>query len=116
MLKKRTATQAGATLLAMGLVLTACASERGTADVELDETDPAVAEWAEGVREMHEGTTITVAAHTHPSTDAMQTMTSQFEELTGIEVVWDVVEQNTLKQKIELELQAQNAAYVATTV
>lgn len=93
------------------LVLSGCASERDTPESDLDNVDPAVVEWAESIKEKHGGTELTIAAQTHPSTDAMQEMTGQFEELTGIEVTWDIVDQNSLKQKIELDFQSNNQAY-----
>ena len=45
------------------------------------------------------GTEITCAFATHPSTEAFQAMTAEFEELTGIKVNWDVMEETYLKNK-----------------
>jgi len=93
------------------LLLASCASNDDGESPVIDDVDPAVEEWAAGVKETLGGTSITIAAQTHPSTSAMQRMTDQFTELTGIEVTWDVVDQNSLKQKIELDFQSNNAAY-----
>lgn len=108
---KRRAAASTAAGLVVALTLAGCASERDAAPVAATDVDPAVAEWAETIKEQHEGATVTIAAQTHPSTEAMQEMTPQFEELTGIDIVWDVVDQNSLKQKIELDYQSNNQAY-----
>ncbi len=98
------------TVLASALALSGCAAG-GEPDAAPADVDPAVAAWAETVKAEHDGTKITIAAQTHPSTEAMQKMTAQFTELTGIDVTWDIVDQNSLKQKIELDFQSGNAAY-----
>lgn len=56
-------------------------------------------EWAASVKEKLGGSTITVAMAAHPSTDAFKTMVSEFTELTGIDVNWEVVEETNLKSK-----------------
>lgn len=98
-------------LIAASLTLTACNADSTDPVEEPSDVDPAIAEWAAGIKENLDGTSITIAAQTHPSTSAMQAMTPTFTELTGIDVTWDVVDQNSLKQKIELDFQSGNAAY-----
>ena len=52
--------------------------------------------WGEAVKAKSDGKTITVAMASHPSTEAFQTMADAFTELTGIQVVWDIVEETNL--------------------
>lgn len=56
-------------------------------------------EWAAAVKGKCGGTAITVAFASHPSTEAFQKMTPEFEKLTGIKVNWDVMEETYLKNK-----------------
>ncbi|MEO7006721.1 MAG: sugar ABC transporter substrate-binding protein [Terrimesophilobacter sp.] len=109
-MKKNTALRLGAVLIAGSLALAGCSSNDPAPPTDT-KVDSAVAKWAADVKKEHGGSTVTIAAQTHPSTESMQKMTSQFEELTGIKVVWDIVDQNSLKQKIELDYQSGNAAY-----
>jgi multiple sugar transport system substrate-binding protein/sorbitol/mannitol transport system substrate-binding protein len=64
-----------------------------------------LASWGEAMKAQFDGTTITAAMATHPSTSAMQQMVDEFTTLTGIEVVWDVVEETNLKNKQLLDVQ-----------
>jgi len=64
-----------------------------------------LAEWGAGIKAQYDGTTITVAMASHPSTEAFKTMADEFTALTGIEVVWDVVEETNLKSKQLLDVQ-----------
>lgn len=106
-----------AAVAAAALLLAGCSTTGGGGGGDSSgNVDPVVQEWADGVREQFEGTTITVAAQTHPSTEAMQKLTAEFTSLTGVEVRWDIVDQNSLKQKIELDFQSGNAAYDAIMV
>lgn len=105
-------------LLAVGvtaLLLAGC-STTGGGTISDASQDPGVQDWATSVKEKYNGTSITIAAQTHPSTAAMQAMTADFSALTGIDVRWDIVDQNSLKQKIELDYQSGNAAYDAVMV
>lgn len=61
--------------------------------------------WGQAMKSRFDGQTITVAMATHPSTDAMKKMESEFTNLTGIKVVWDVVEETSLKNKQLLDSQ-----------
>lgn len=61
--------------------------------------------WGDAMKAQYGGDTITVAMASHPSTEAFQTMVDEFTELTGIEVVWDVVEETNLKSKQLLDVQ-----------
>lgn len=53
----------------------------------------------------YDGSQITVAMAAHPSTDAFRKMEKEFTDLTGIKVVWDVVEETSLKNKQLLDVQ-----------
>ena len=61
--------------------------------------------WGAAVKGAFGGQTITVAMATHPSTDAFRKMERDFTNLTGIKVVWDVVEETNLKNKQLLDVQ-----------
>jgi multiple sugar transport system substrate-binding protein/sorbitol/mannitol transport system substrate-binding protein len=64
-----------------------------------------LAGWGAAVKSRFNGQTITVAMASHPSTDAFRTMEREFTNLTGIKVVWDVVEETNLKNKQLLDSQ-----------
>jgi len=74
--------------------------------------DP-VEEWAAGIREQYGGTEITVAVASHPSIEAFKTMIPRFEELTGITVTLDEMEEGALGQRMLLEVSAESASYDA---
>ena len=74
--------------------------------------DP-IEDWAAGIKEMYGGTTITVAVASHPSIEAFKTMIPRFEELTGITVVLDEMEEGQLGQRRLLEVSAESASYDA---
>jgi multiple sugar transport system substrate-binding protein/sorbitol/mannitol transport system substrate-binding protein len=64
-----------------------------------------LAKWGTAAKEAFGGQTITVAMASHPSTDAFRKMEREFTSLTGIKVVWDVVEETSLKNKQLLDVQ-----------
>ncbi len=70
---------------------------------------PAV--WGEQVKKDLGGTEITVAMATHPSSEAFRLMVDEFEELTGIKVRWDIMEEIYLHDKILTEHAARTARY-----
>ncbi len=74
--------------------------------------DP-IEEWAAGIKEAYGGTEITVAVASHPSIEAFKTMIPRFEELTGITVVLDEMEEGQLGQRMLLEVSAESASYDA---
>ena len=80
-------------VLCLVLLLTTC-----TALAEMSE-------WGAKVKAASDGKTITVAMASHPSTEAFKTMSDKFTELTGIKVVWDIVEETNLKSKQLLDVQ-----------
>lgn len=88
-------------ILSSALILASCSGGNDEPEeaVELPNvSDSSTIEgWAENVREAYEGTSITIAAHSHPSIEAFMTMDAEFTELTGINVEWDVMEQTALK-------------------
>ena len=64
-----------------------------------------LAKWGAAAKEAFGGQTVTVAMASHPSTDAFRKMEREFTNLTGIKVVWDVVEETNLKNKQLLDVQ-----------
>ena len=102
MRKKLLALLAVVLCLAMVLGMTACNKDEGTSSSgDSGETvDISTLEkWGEVMKSKYDGTTITAAMASHPSTTAFQKMVDEFTELTGIKVEWDVVEETNLKQK-----------------
>lgn len=61
--------------------------------------------WGEAMKAQYDGSTITVAMSAHNSTEAFKSMVDEFTALTGIEVVWDIVEETNLKNKQLLDVQ-----------
>src|SRR3954469_22622994 len=97
------------------LIMTGCSTTGGTGG-DSQSASSEVKAWAAKIKQKYNGNTITIAAQTHPSTEAMQKMTDEFTKLTGVNVRWDIVDQNSLQQKIELDYQSNNAAYDAVMV
>ncbi|MDR1319085.1 MAG: sugar ABC transporter substrate-binding protein [Treponema sp.] len=64
-----------------------------------------LASWGAAAKEAFGGQTVTVAMAAHPSTDAFRSMEREFTDLTGIRVVWDIVEEVSLKNKQLLDIQ-----------
>lgn len=67
--------------------------------------------WGQAVSDKHKGTEIKLAFASHPSTEAFQKMTKDFEELTGIKVRWEVMEQTYLKNKQLMDITAKTGTY-----
>ena len=61
--------------------------------------------WGEAMKAQYDGSKITVAMSAHNSTEAFKSMVDEFTALTGIEVVWDIVEETNLKNKQLLDVQ-----------
>ena len=76
-------------------------------------SNEAIEDWAAGIKEAYGGTSITVAVASHPSIEAFKTMIPRFEELTGITVVLDEMEEGQLGQRMLLEVSAESASYDA---
>ncbi|MDR0598390.1 MAG: sugar ABC transporter substrate-binding protein [Treponema sp.] len=64
-----------------------------------------LASWGAAAKTAFNGQTVTVAMAAHPSTDAFRSMEREFTDLTGIKVVWDIVEEVSLKNKQLLDIQ-----------
>lgn len=77
-------------LLLVGILIFSCSVFAENQDLD---------KWASAVKAKYNGTSITVAFASHPSTEAFQKMTPEFEKLTGIKVNWDVMEETYLKNK-----------------
>jgi multiple sugar transport system substrate-binding protein/sorbitol/mannitol transport system substrate-binding protein len=90
---------------ASGLVF-AGGSKQPTGSGTLEGQDiSTLASWGAAAKAAFGGQTITVAMAAHPSTDAFRSMEREFTDLTGIKVVWDIVEEVSLKNKQLLDLQ-----------
>ena len=70
-------------------------------------------EWAASVRAANEGTEIIIAVASHPSVEAFKPMIREFEEMTGITVRLDEVEEGQLGQKLTLEVANNVTSYDA---
>jgi multiple sugar transport system substrate-binding protein len=68
-------------------------------------------QWAGQVKAKHNGTTIVVSGIPHPSTEAFQAMTTEFTDLTGIKVEWDLIETGRIQSKQFLEHTAKTGRY-----
>jgi multiple sugar transport system substrate-binding protein/sorbitol/mannitol transport system substrate-binding protein len=92
-------------LLASGLAF-AGGSKQPTGSGTLAGQDiSTLANWGAAAKTAFNGQTITVAMASHPSTEAIRSMEREFTELTGIKVVWDIVEEVSLKNKQLLDIQ-----------
>lgn len=60
--------------------------------------------WAEKVKQKNNGKKIIIAVASHPSVNAFKKMIPDFENLTGIDVVLDEMEEGQLGQKLTLEV------------
>ncbi|MDR1394477.1 MAG: sugar ABC transporter substrate-binding protein [Bifidobacteriaceae bacterium] len=92
---------------ALAIGLTACGQgDSGSAESINEGSDISTLEaWGASIKGQLDGTEITVAMASHPSTEAFRTMESEFTNLTGIKVIWDVVEETNLKNKELLDSQ-----------
>lgn len=67
--------------------------------------------WGESIKSKYDGTEINLAFASHPSTEAFQKMTADFEKLTGIKVKWEVMEETYLKNKQLLDFTGKTGTY-----
>jgi len=67
--------------------------------------------WGEYMKSRYKGTEITLAFASHPSTQAFQAMTADFEALTGIKAKWEVMEETYLKNKQLLDYTGKTGTY-----
>lgn len=102
-------------MAALLLVLTACSDDKeGQNDKEKptsNEGNSELEKWGKEIRDKFEGEEINLAFATHPSTDAFQKMTNDFEKLTGIKVRWEVMEQTYLKNKQLMDFTSKTGTY-----
>ena len=70
------------------------------------EAPKVIKEWADPVRERLAGTEISILASAHPSINAFQKLTPQFEDLTGIKVNWVTISESAMYGRILMELSA----------
>jgi len=68
----------------------------GVGTVFGSETPKVIKEWGDPVREKLAGTEIFILASAHPSINAFQELTPQFEALTGIKVNWVIIEEGAM--------------------
>ena len=69
------------------------------------------AAWSQAARARFANTEIRVLAISHPATDAMRAMTSDFERATGMKVVWEVVGSSEIMTKQSLAQTARDSSY-----
>ncbi len=67
--------------------------------------------WVDMVKKAYGGTTITIAATSHPAADSIRAMEKDFTALTGIKVRWDSMEEGLLRQKLLMEHQSKTGVY-----
>ncbi len=72
---------------------------------------PGLTRWGAQVKARLGGTTIVVSGIPHPSTEAFQTMTPEFTDLTGIKVEWDLIETGRIQSKQFLDHTAKTGRY-----
>jgi len=72
---------------------------------------PEVDTWGAEVKSQFEGTTLRLAVASHPSTEAFKKMNAKFEELTGITLEVDEMEEGALGQKLLLESTSAEPSY-----
>jgi len=100
----RTKTLSGLAILA---ILAGTLAGCGPKETPTEEAPPEPATplevWGADIRSQYEGTQLSVAVASHPSIDAFKKMTADFEELTGIDVVWDEMEEGALADKLLLD-------------
>jgi len=70
-----------------------------------------LADWGQTIKSKYDGTEINLAFASHPSTDSFQKMTKEFEDLTGIRVKWEVMEEGYLKNKQLLDFTGRTGTY-----
>ncbi|HHE72231.1 MAG TPA: sugar ABC transporter substrate-binding protein, partial [Chloroflexi bacterium] len=88
------------------------APPQATEETETPEVEKSpVEQWAEAVRAEYEGTELRIAVASHPSIEAFKRMTPRFEELTGIKVIWDEMEEGVLADKLLLDATAGTTSY-----
>jgi len=68
-------------------------------------------EWGKTIKSKYDGTELNLAFASHPSTDSFQKMTKEFENLTGIHVKWEVMEEGYLKNKQLLDYTGRTGTY-----
>jgi ABC-type glycerol-3-phosphate transport system substrate-binding protein len=104
-------------VLLVAMILGACAPATPTAPVKpATPAEPAasagsVEEWAKAVSSAYSGQEIKLAVASHPSIEAFKKMTPEFENLTGVKVIWDVMEEGQLASKLLLESSAGKSDY-----
>ena len=81
-----------------------------TAAVTLTESDEFNA-WLADTYKNYSGTEIKVAVASHPAIEALKAMTPQFEEKTGIKVVWDEMEEGILLDKFLVDATSGKSSY-----
>lgn len=101
----------------MVFLLAACAGN--TENSSSEKKDSGISEgetktlqtWGKTIKEKYGGTEINLAFASHPSTDSFEKMTKDFEELTGIKVKWEVMEETYLKNKQLLDYTGKSGRY-----
>jgi multiple sugar transport system substrate-binding protein len=106
-------------LVALLMVFSLAACAGNTENSSAEKKDSGITEgetktlqsWGETIKEKYGGTEINLAFASHPSTDSFEKMTKDFEELTGIKVKWEVMEETYLKNKQLLDYTGKSGRY-----
>lgn len=83
---------------------------QGTQMTRTIESVSTLAKWGEAIKKDLGGSKIIVSVGTHPATDAIKILVKDFTALTGIDVTWDEVDEESLKNKQLLDSQG-NGSY-----
>lgn len=91
-------------LFLLTLLLTSFGSVVAAQDADLEA-------WGANLRSQYEGVELRLAVASHPSIEAFKKLIPRFEELTGIEVILDEMEEGQLGQKLTLEVSSGSTSY-----
>lgn len=102
----------------LAFTMAACTGKKNTASTDskpstkiTEDQTKTLQSWGEAIKNEYGGTEINLAFASHPSTESFQKMTKEFEDLTGIKVKWEVMEETYLKNKQLLDFTGKSGRY-----
>lgn len=105
-------------IIGLILILAACgdkdqdpATEPTDKENDNEQSSSEIKAWGKEIKEKFGGQEIKLAFASHPSTEAFQKMTKEFEDLTGMKVRWEVMEDTYLKNKQLIDFTAKTGTY-----